>query len=182
MNSISKKVLLGYLLILVVVIAASVTLFSVTSEVKHRTEKFIGQTLPELNNLQQVKQSLDVIQIASYSLYGTIIEAEEFTRVLNENEVRLAKLLDVNGLLAEYREHKSIVEEVKVLISVMNRLKGIMLTEEVDWDSARNTLTEVDKYAKKLTGQLIAINKNVSFEASLSSKAISTEIADIQMN
>jgi len=180
-NSISKKVLLGYLLVLIVVIVASVTLFSVTSEVKHRTEKFIGQTLPELNDLQQVKQSLDVIQIASYSLYGTIIEAKEFTRILSENETRFAKLLDVNGLLTPYREHKSIVEEIKVLISVMNRLKETMIADEVDWDSARSILTQVDKYSKNLASQLKAINKNVSYEASLSSKEISTEIANIQV-
>ena len=181
MNSISKKVLLGYLLVLIVVIVASITLFNAASEVNQRTEKFIGQTLPELNDLQQVKQSLDVIQIASYSLYGTMIEAEEFTRVLNENESKFDKLLGTSGLLTPYQEHQSIVEGIKTLVAVMIRLKEIMTANEIDWDSARNTLTEVDEHAKILSTQLIKINNNVSLEASLSSKAISTEIADIQL-
>jgi methyl-accepting chemotaxis protein len=66
MASINKKVLLGYLPVLIVAIAASVTLFCAASEVKQRASQFIGETLPELNDLQQVKQSLDTIQIAAY--------------------------------------------------------------------------------------------------------------------
>ena len=46
MDSISKKVLMGYLLVLFVAIIASVTLFGAASEVNQRADQFIGRTLP----------------------------------------------------------------------------------------------------------------------------------------
>ena len=181
MVSISKKVLLGYLLVLIVAIAASVTLFGAASEVKQRTSQFIGETLPELNDLQQVKQSLDAIQIAAYGLYGTMIEADEFVGVISENSQHLEQLLVAGGSLASHQEHQTIVEEIAVLITVMDRLHSVMTADEVDWDGARDILVEVDRYAKNVSEKLIKINKAVSLDASNSSAAIHTEIADIQL-
>jgi len=178
--SISKKVLLGYLLVLIVAIAASVTLFGAASEVKQRTSQFTGETLPELNDLQQVKQSLDAIQIGAYGLYGTMIEAAEFAGVMNENSQQFDRLLAANGALASHQEHGAIVEEIKVLITVMTRLQHVMSADEVDWDGARDILVDVDKYSKNISEKLSNISQGVSLNASTSSAAIHTEIADIQ--
>jgi methyl-accepting chemotaxis protein len=181
MASISKKVLLGYLLVLIVAIAASVTLFGAASEVKQRTSQFIGKILPELNDLQQVKQSLDTIQIAAYGLYGTMIEANEFANVLSENKQHFAQLLVANGVLASHQEHSAIVEEINVLVTVMTRLQSVMIADEVDWDGAREILVEVDSHSRGISEKLTQISNDVSLDASNSSTAIHTEIADIQL-
>ncbi|TWX70784.1 methyl-accepting chemotaxis protein [Colwellia demingiae] len=179
MASISKKVLLGYLLVLIVAIAASVTLFGAASEVKQRTSQFIGATLPELSDLQQVKQSLDAIQIAAYGLYGTMIEASEFSNVISEKKQRLDQLLMANGTLSSYQEHRAIVEEINVLVTVMTQLQRVM-TAEVDWDGARAILVQVDTHSRNVSEKLTKISKDVSQDASNSSTAIYTEITDIQ--
>jgi methyl-accepting chemotaxis protein len=181
MTSISKKVLLGYLLVLIVAIAASVTLFGAASEVKQRTSQFIGKTLPELNDLQQVKQSLDTIQIVAYGLYGTVVDTNEFSRVLIKNKEHINKLLMTSSPLASYQEHGSIVEEIKVFITVMKRLQDIMTSDEVNWDGAREILVEVDTHSRNISEKLTKISKKVSLDASSSSTAIDTEIADIQL-
>ncbi len=181
MASISQKVLLGYLLVLIVAIAASVTLFGAASEVKQRTSQFIGETLPELNDLQQVKQSLDAIQIAAYGLYGTMIEADEFSSVMSENRQHFEQLLVANGALASHQEHQRIVDEIDVLVAVMTRLQGVMTADDVDWDGAREILVEVDSHAKNISEKLTKISDKVSLDASNSSTAIHTEIADIQL-
>ena len=117
MVSISKKVLLGYLLVLIVAISASVTLFGAASEVKQRTSQFIGATLPELSDLQQVKQSLDAIQIAAYGLYGTMVEASEFSNVINDKKQRLDQLLIASGALSSHQGYLAIVDEISVLFT-----------------------------------------------------------------
>jgi len=181
MASISKKVLLGYLLVLIVAIAASITLFGAASEVKQRTSQFIGETLPELNDLQQVKQSLGAIQIAAYGLYGTMIEADEFSFVMSENRQHFEQLLVASGDLASHQEHQTIVEEVGVLVTVMTRLQEVMTADDVDWDGARDILVEVDAHSRNISEKLTEIGKKVSLNAGTSSTAIDTEIADIQL-
>jgi len=181
MTSISKKVLLGYLLVLIVAIVASVTLFGAASEVKQRTSQFIGETLPELNGLQQVKQSLDTIQIAAYGLYGTMIEANEFTNTISDNKEHFDQLLMASGILASHQEFQEIVDEINVLVTVMSSLKRVMTAADVDWDGARNILAEVDKHSRNISEKLTQISKEVSINASSSSAAIDTEIADIQL-
>jgi len=179
--SISKKVLLGYLLVLIVAIAASVTLFGAASEVKQRTSQFTGETLPELNDLQQVKQSLDAIQISAYGLYGTMIEANEFANVMNENNQHFERLLMASGTLSSHQEHRAIVDEIAVLMTFMKRLQRVMTEDDVDWDGAREILVEVDQHSKSISEKLNTISESVSLDASNSSAAIHTEIADIQL-
>jgi len=180
MGSISKKVLLGYVLVLIVAIGASVTLFGAASEVKQRTSQFVGETLPELNDLQQVKQSLDTIQIAAYGLYGTVIEANVFANIMSENKQHIDELLMSNGSLSSHQERQNIIDEIQTLMSVMTRLQEVMTADDVDWDGAREILVEVDRYSKNTSEKLTQISKDVSIDASNSSTAIYTEIADIQ--
>ena len=165
---------------LIVAIAASVTLFGAASEVKQRTSQFIGETLPELNDLQQVKQSLDAIQIAAYGLYGTMIEADEFANIISENSQHFERLLVANGALASHQEHRAIVDKIQLLSSVMSRLQRVMTADEVDWDGARVILVEVDTQARSVSEKLSEISNDVSLYASNSSTAIHTEIAEIQ--
>lgn len=180
MDSISKKVLMGYLLVLFVATIASVTLFGAASEVNQRANQFIGRTLPELNDLEQLKQSLDTIQIAAYGLYGTITEANEFSSIINENKKNFKQLLKTDGVLASYQNNNSIELGIKALLTIMGQLQAVMTADEVNWDSAREILLEVDKDSKRLSSQLNKIKANVSNDANQSSKVISTEIANIQ--
>jgi len=180
MASISKKVLLGYVLVLIVAIAASITLFGAASEVKQRTNQFVGETLPELSDLQQIKQSLDTVQISAYGLYGTVVEADTFINTMTENKRGIDELLQSSGSLASHQEHQSIVNEIKLLMSAMSRLQDVMIADDVDWDGAREILVEVDRYSKNTSEKLTQISKDVSLDASNSSTAIYTEIAGIQ--
>ena len=181
MNSISKKVLLGYLLVLVVAIIASVTLFGAASEVNKRTEQFVGETLPELNQLQQVKESLDAIQIAAYSLYGTMIDVSEFEQDISQHDKQFKQLLTPTGLLSKHTNFKTITAELKALQQVMSTLSDIMASDEVDWDGAREVLVEIDKHATSISSRLIKIKQAVSQNATQSSQIITKEIADIEL-
>ncbi|MBT7378117.1 MAG: methylmalonyl-CoA mutase, partial [Candidatus Marinimicrobia bacterium] len=72
---------------LIVAIAASVKLFGAASEVQDRTSQFMGKTLPELNDLQQIKQSLDAITEAaknSDNLMPLIINAAKNYATMGE--------------------------------------------------------------------------------------------------
>lgn len=179
MNSISKKVLMGYLLVLLVAIIASVTLFGAASVVNQRTDQFIGQTLPQLNNIQEVQQSLDTIQIAAYGLYGTMIEVDGFKKTLNTNKQILNQHL-TNSSIASSTAYQAVASQSKTLFTVMVRLQQVMAEEEVDWDAAREILGEIDKQGKSISSKLMKIKNGISQDANLSSQVIRAEISDIQ--
>jgi methyl-accepting chemotaxis protein len=181
MTSISKKVLLGYLLVLVVTILASFTLFDAASEVKQRTSLFTAQTLPELDDLHKVSKALDTVQIAAYSLYGTIIAADDFAQIIANNTRHLQQLFDVNGKLYDHQERKVIVDDIALLMSIMEKLSIIMASDNVDWDGARVLLVDLDNQAKNIAQKLDAISLQVNNNAASISKAIYHEIADIQL-
>jgi methyl-accepting chemotaxis protein len=179
MNSISKKVLVGYLLVLLVTIIASVTLFGAASVVNHRTDEFIGQTLPQLSDVQEVQQSLDTIQIAAYGLYGTMIDVADFDKVIKKNQETLNQRLTRSNITSS--DNSQVVgSQSKKLFTIMAKLQQIMAAEEVDWDAAREILAEVDSQSKKISSTLLKIKESISHDANMSSKVIRAEISDIQ--
>ncbi len=180
MNSISKKVLMGYLLVLLVAIIASVTLFSAASVVNQRTDEFIGKTLPQLADIQAIQQSLDTVQIAAYGLYGTMIDVDDFDKVLKKNE-QLLKQRFSNGNITSSSNYQRVTSQSNVLFTIMDRLQQVMAADDVDWDAAREILVEIDTQSKDMSANLIKIKEHVSQEANLSSQVIRAEISDIQL-
>ena len=179
MNSISKKVLMGYVLVLFVAVIASVILFGAAKVVNERTEQFVGQTLPQLNDVQKIQQSLDSIQISAYSLYGTMIDVAEFEKALNQNKENLNQFYKQENLNSS-SPFMAISTGTDTLFTIMLQLQRIMAAEEVDWDGAREILVDIDNQAKKNSSQLISLKNNISASARLSSQVISTELNEIQ--
>jgi len=179
MNSISKKVLMGYLLVLLVAIIASVTLFGAASVVNQRTDQFIGQTLPQLNDIQEVQQSLDSIQIAAYGLYGTMIEVDDFDSALKNSKKMLNQRFN-SGNIASSSNYQAVTSQSKTLFTIMVRLQQVMAADEVDWDAAREILVEIDNQSKSISSKLMQVKNSISQDANLSSQVIRAEISDIQ--
>jgi len=179
MNSISKKVLMGYILVLLVAIIASVTLFGAASVVNQRTDEFIGQTLPQLNDIQAVQQSLDTVQISAYSLYGTMIDVDRFEKVLKTNQQLLKQRFNSGNITSS--SYQTVASQSNVLFTIMERLQQVMADDEVDWDAAREILVEIDIESKNISSNLLKIKAGVSQDANLSSKVIRAEMSDIQL-
>lgn len=179
MNSISKKVLMGYVLVLLVAVIASITLFGAATIVNERTEQFIGQTLPQLSDIQEVQQSLDRIQISAYSLYGTIIDVSDFNNELTQSKKILEQLYRQDKLNSS-SAFNLISSDTNTLIEIMLKLESIMAAEDVDWDGSRDVLVEIDSQAKKISSKLSSLKKSIGTSARLSSQVISAEINEIQ--
>jgi len=179
MNSISKKVLMGYLLVLLVAIIASVTLFGAASVVNQRTEQFVEQTLPQLNDIQEIQQSLDTIQIAAYGLYGTMVDVNDFDKVLKKSRKMLNQRFN-NGRITSSSNYQAVASQSKTLFTIMVRLQQVMAADEVDWDDARDILVEIDSQSKSISAKLLKIKSRISQDANLSSQVIIEEISDIQ--
>ena len=86
-----------------------------------------------------------------------------------------------SGALSSHQGYPAIVDEISVLFTVMTKLQRVMTAGEVDWDAARDILADVDSHSKNISEKLTKISEDVNLNASNSSTAIYTEIADIQL-
>ncbi len=180
MNSISHKVSLGYLLVLVVAVVTSVALFGAASGVEERTRHYVELTLPELDALQQVQQSLDAMHIAAYGLYGTTLNAADFSRMTDNAEQRMSPLLQAGGVLKAYSGRQPLVQSLSQLRQLMSQLQEVMVADSVDWDAARELLARLDQQSNVLSEQLDKLKRRVSSAAASSSKMIASDIGNIR--
>ncbi|MDC2890478.1 hypothetical protein [Psychrosphaera algicola] len=83
LNSISRKVLVGYAAIIVIVAIVTSVLFTGLSDINRVTDEFVDKSLPALQNVTKVNQGVNRILVAAYSLYGYTIEKDAFETSVN---------------------------------------------------------------------------------------------------
>ena len=79
-KSISRKVMAGYIVILVTVLLAGLYLYQQSSYVGRTNEAFTKELLPQLQSIEVISKELSELQLATYALYGTTISAEQFSQ------------------------------------------------------------------------------------------------------
>jgi methyl-accepting chemotaxis protein len=179
MNSINKKVIAGYLVILFVAFSASAILFLAADKVKHQSNQFVNVTLPGLNSLQIVKQEIDNIVIASYALYGTTLKQAEFNNIVKESKNKINQALQSAVFLSEKESNALLTSSVESLFGEIKNLEGVMSAKRVDWDGARSSLAILDKHSNDLSGKLNELNNIVNQNTQESSNEINSNIGNI---
>ena len=175
-TSISGKIFLGYATILIITALAAVTLTQTHTRSQQGIDLFIGQTLPQLNEFERYTQGVNALEIAAYSLYGTTTSPEDFDSeraTLDKNidhaSERLQQLnSQTSKTLAPLREDVD---------NSLNRLHRIMAASSVDWDGARDVLSELSGQTQALHKAINTLKQQVSNEAQQSSKMIVSDMS-----
>ena len=160
LNSISKKVVIGYLLILIVLGLTTSTLFSKLLNIDSISDDFVSDTLPTLQSANQAISSMSKLSIAAYGLYGYTLTADEFS---SQVELQLKLLSDALPTVSRQLDKPNI--DLSELSDLLNQLKQQMTADSVDWDIARELLSSLQSQA-----EMIEINLNLA-EMSVSKQA-----------
>ncbi len=174
LNSISKKVVVGYLSILIVLSLTTATLFSKLLTINTISDEFVADTLPALQSANQASSSLSKLSIAAYGLYGYTLSADEF----NTNvELNLQTLSIVLPQIAQYTTDSTI--RVADLSEALTQLQQQMTAESVDWDSARQLLSELQIQSEKIEKVLNSVERSVSIHANSKVDNVTINIDDM---
>jgi methyl-accepting chemotaxis protein len=162
LNSISKKVVIGYLSILIVLALTTSTLFSKLLTINSINDEFVTDTLPTLQSANQAISSLSKLSISAYGLYGYTLTAEEFTLVVDEQ----FKLL--SSALPKVSKHIT-KQDLKLtdLYESLTQLKAQMTSDSVDWDVARDLLSELQMQSEQIENSLDMAESAVSTQANV---------------
>lgn len=179
-NSISKKVMVGYLGIVIVLLIIAVMLYRESGMVNTRKQVFVEQTLPTLRTIEAIERSLNQAQITAFGLYGTTIELAEFDREWGSNaqevEANIAKLRTY--ALVNEKELSTLNDDA---VSAITALRGIMAKDGVDWDAARDALKAIQVSMQALSAAVKNVNAAASRQAEQASDDISHQIVYMRL-
>lgn len=175
MNSVSLKILLGYVAILIASLLTASLLYNTTFEVNKGVDEFIEQTLPELNHIKTIDTTINKIVINAYAFYGFTIEADNF----NKNIETYQNLL--NEVFLNFRkQHRQFSESTQSEISQLQKLNQQLFTqlnaESKDWDKAREILKQISHQSKKVHSNLSEFQQSIEQNSLKTSEKIQQEV------
>jgi len=176
-NSISRKVVVGYAAILVLLAIMTSVLFSKLSMIDDVTDQFVGESLPTLQGVKQANGSLSRLLVAAYGLYGYTIEAQEYQSIQGTEFAAINKAIPV--VARGYSGARKI--DVSTMQSILDEFGGVMAQSDVDWDKARELLTQMQQSASDIEAVLTKAEKAVSSSANEKVNDISTDIDNMVM-
>lgn len=176
LNSISKKVLLGYGAILVVTLSATAILSSKLFAVNTVNDDFVSKTLPSVIHVTKATESANQLLIAAFGLYGYTIEQEQFRTTLNEHKPQLSNALkDLSKLQPQYKGKF----KAERFFTVLTELAEIMAVQDVSWDSARSHLNDLQQQMDQFKSEMSSIHMTVAGTADRDVEQVSSHIDSI---
>ena len=171
LNSISKKVVVGYLLILIVLGLTTSTLFSKLLDIDSISDGFVSDTLPTLQSANHAISSVSKLSVAAYGLYGYTLTADEFTA---EVEIQLQLLSESLPKVSKHLNKPNI--ELTELSDLLTQLKQQMTADSVDWDVARDLLTQLQGQSEMVEVILNQVEMSVSKQANQRLSSVTSNI------
>lgn len=156
-KSISRKVMLGYVAILLTVIFAGVFLSQQSKNIGETSDQFIEVLLPELEVVESISNELSMLQLSAFAFYGTTINADQFNKGYRDAKNKLSALVD--KLHDKTLSDKLKSQELEGFYSVLDQLNLAMTGNSVDWDGARSQLEKL-QLVKNQLNELLAQSKN----------------------
>lgn len=173
-KSISRKVMAGYIVILLTVLLAGLYLYQQSSYVGRTNEAFTKELLPKLQSIEVISKELSELQLATYALYGTTINAEQFSQFYARSKSTLTEQLGQfeNEMFSRTGPNQSFTE----LFQVIDKLYTTMNRDSIDWDEARSYLETLQSIKHKLDEALNEVKSSVQETAQKDSHYIQQQI------
>lgn len=175
-NSISKKVMLGYVGIVAVLLVTAFFLYRESSLIYDQKETFIQETLPALRSVEEASSNLSAIQVAAFGLYGLTINITEFQSQIEGYQSALENNLnDISR--AGLANRTQLSDESANVAQQVQSLQAIMGAESTDWDAARDSLIAIQMQMGGLQELLENVKMRASQNAQTTSAMISSQIS-----
>lgn len=176
LNTISRKVSLGYAIILLIQLITAVILYNKLTGVESHSDKFIAESLPAIQAVKEVHSGVNKLLVSAYGLYGYTLEADKFSQieseVLGDFERHLPKIKDYLGgeslQLAEFDAE-------------LNQLRQNMTSGSVNWENARAQLSTIQQHAGEMENLLSRVESKVAADANTKVSMISGDIGVMQL-
>lgn len=181
MNSINKKVMAGYGVILLLLIVAITFSVGQATRVEKGNQQFIMQTIPSLAQIEQASMSLKSLQLAAYGLYGTTLDSQSFSNKRNSFSNALSQSLTQLNDTARTLNVRGHFSDAAVMQQIA-QLQTTMSANSIDWDGARTILDQLERDVAQLSTSLSALKTAVASQATQQAETIAAQLHQIRLN
>lgn len=178
-NSISKKVMLGYAILLIVLLCISGSLYQKMDLMNKNNTALIEVTLASQVASERLSTSLTELQLAGFGVYGMTLNVERFDSVIASSRKAFSDNIKVLESLTEMPS-RTLSQDVERVLSAAESIDSTMSKENIDWDVAREKLTAMHQASDGLTGTIKTISLQISAEAEQRSAVISEQMMAVQ--
>ncbi len=180
LNSISKKVMVGYAVILIVLSITAAWLYDQTNTVSENNLILVDATLPALKATEEMNTGLSALQLAAFGLYGTTIDSAGFEELVKKNKRDIESELD--AFTRSYQgDDAGLRAELNHFYTTVSALERTMNSGRIDWDEARVHLASIEKTSGVLRASLNTLQQRIGDEARRRAKEIESQISTIQV-
>ncbi|WP_370980962.1 methyl-accepting chemotaxis protein [Agaribacterium sp. ZY112] len=174
LNSINKKVMLGYIAVLVLLTCSALLLFQRAVSITEQNQAFLERQLPKLNASAALESQLSKLQLAAYALYGTTIDSNAFRET--QQQLQQAVKAELKQITKLGTDSHAISLGLETLNQDLNALNTTMSASSIDWDLARNQLAQLSQTSTQIESELGRLNSNITNEATQGGQQISNKI------
>ncbi len=178
-HSISIKILFGYVTVFFMVLAGAIMIYYASANINKNVATFVDVTLPEIDAIEQLSNTKNELLISAYSLYGTTLELSEFDRQRDEAHKRFIDTMTVLNIHGHDLALKDVEMAYAGFAQELDRLRVVMAENSVNWDQARQVLSQLSQASELLRQQLIHTNQLVSDQANKKTQIIFQSISNI---
>ena len=179
-NSISKKVMIGYAAILVLLLATAFLVSQKNVQIEQTNKDFSQSTLPTLRAFEQTQSALNALHINAYALYGTTLSLNEYQKRIAEHQKQLNQSLESLKQLEALTE-SSLREQLKEINQSLKSLEATMSSAHIDWDVARSHLSQLQQEMDVFQTTMTRSKTSIVLAAQDGAKHISQQLASMNL-
>ncbi|WP_096084382.1 methyl-accepting chemotaxis protein [Agaribacterium haliotis] len=186
LNSISKKNMLGYVVIFIVLLVFALWLFGQLRSVHSQNSVLMQTTLPAQQASEQLIKQINELQIDAFALYGTTLDSNSFQARFSSKRAALNQALgELRQLSSNTRSNtnnttNSTSNNANIFIGAIDALATTMAASTVDWDRARGQLSDMQSGANALLAQIDKLNLAIADDAKHRAEHIAKQISGMQ--
>ena len=172
-DSINARILFGYGAILLATLIAAALLTGSNYFMRAHLDDFVEQTLPDLKQVNILQARIKQLVLNGYSLYGTTLSPDEFAAARDRLGPDMSAAFEA---LAMDTERPRIRADLRQLEQDLSTLANLMQQTSVDWDQARQELSDLNDTAKTLDERLEQLGERIARQASAGVGTIKTQL------
>lgn len=177
--SVSTKILLGYVCVFFIVLIGAITIYYASTNINKNVATFVEVTLPEIDAIERLSNTKSELLINAYSLYGITIKLADFDRQRDESHqifISTVSALKTKGLDLTLND---VEMAYKDFAQELDKLRMVMADDTVNWDQARQILSQLSQTSELLHQRLFHTKQLISDQANAKTLMIFESISNI---
>ncbi|MBU3021463.1 methyl-accepting chemotaxis protein [Aestuariibacter sp. A3R04] len=175
LKTIKARIFIGYACVLLVTLIVATVLTINNQTIAEQVDAYVTDTLPALDDIDNVQRDAKELVLISYSLYGTTLSPSDFAEQKQLINTR------IQNRITRIKGSDSIEEQYTRLYDVIDNLYVTMTANRISWDDARENLQTITTSAEEFQSVILEKRQSVARAAQARASMMQGQLDSNQM-